>query len=92
MSLKRTAVAIVPFVLLVLVAPACSVAQEESVNPEINKRFKKPDVPYFVKRFEREGREVYDGREKILAACGPITELLTTSMSVNSPDIDNATP
>ena len=37
---------------------------------EINKRFKKPDVPYFVKRFEREEREVYAGREKIVAACG----------------------
>ena len=45
------------------------VAQEKSVRPGINKSFKKPNVVQFVERFEREGREVYDHREEIVAAC-----------------------
>jgi ubiquinone/menaquinone biosynthesis C-methylase UbiE len=45
------------------------VAQEKSVRPGINKSFEKPDVEQFVERFEREGREVYDHREEIIAAC-----------------------
>ncbi|MBP90618.1 MAG: hypothetical protein CMJ64_28565 [Planctomycetaceae bacterium] len=44
-------------------------AQEKSVRPGINKSFEKPDVTKFVERFEREGREVYDHREEIIAAC-----------------------
>lgn len=44
-------------------------AQEKSVRPGINKSFQKPDVTQFVERFEREGREVYDHREEIIAAC-----------------------
>ncbi|MCA9146075.1 MAG: methyltransferase domain-containing protein [Planctomycetaceae bacterium] len=44
-------------------------AQEKSVNPEINKSFVKPDVAAFVERFESEGREVYDHREEIIEAC-----------------------
>ena len=43
-------------------------AQEESVRPGINKSFEKPDVPLFVERFEREGRDVYDRRNEIVAA------------------------
>ena len=45
------------------------VAQEKSVRPGVNDSFQNPDVSKFVERFEREGREVYDGREKIIAAC-----------------------
>ena len=41
-------------------------AQEKSVKPGINDSFKNPDVSSFVERFEREGREVYDFREKII--------------------------
>lgn len=44
-------------------------AQEKSVRPGINASFEKPDVANFVERFEREGREVYDHREEIIAAC-----------------------
>ena len=46
-----------------------SVAQEKSVRPGINKSFEEPDVTQFVERFEREGREVFDHREEIIAAC-----------------------
>ena len=45
-------------------------AQEKSVNPEINKSFKNPDVDTFVGRFEREGRDAYDHRHEIVKACG----------------------
>ncbi len=41
-------------------------AQKESVKPGINDSFKEPKVEQFVERFEREGREVYDHRQKII--------------------------
>ncbi|MEZ6113537.1 MAG: class I SAM-dependent methyltransferase [Pirellulaceae bacterium] len=46
-----------------------AVAQEKSVNPGINDSFQAPNVSSFVERFEKEGREVYDRREAIVAAC-----------------------
>lgn len=48
---------------------ATSSAQDESVRPGINDSFQNPDVPQYVERFESEGREVYDQREKIIEAC-----------------------
>jgi predicted methyltransferase len=48
-------------------APA--VAQEKSVNPGINKQFVHPNVPEFIDRFEKEGRDAFDNREKIVKAC-----------------------
>lgn len=48
---------------------ASSSAQEESVRPGINDSFQNPDVPQYVERFESEGREVYDQRDKIIEAC-----------------------
>lgn len=44
-------------------------AQETSVKPGINDTFENPDVGQFVERFEKEGREVYDQRERIVEAC-----------------------
>ncbi len=44
--------------------------KEISVNPGFNKPFEAPKVAEFVERFEREGREIYDKREEIAAACG----------------------
>jgi len=43
--------------------------RELSINPGINNSFLQPDVGNFVERFEREGREVYDNRNLIVAAC-----------------------
>ncbi len=43
-------------------------AQEKSVNPGINESFQNPSVKKFVERFEKEGRSVYDNREKIIEA------------------------
>lgn len=45
-------------------------ASEQSVKPGINTEYLKPDlnVSNWVERFEKEGREIYDHREKIIAA------------------------
>ncbi len=40
-----------------------------SVKPGINDPFADPNVGEFVERFEKEGREVYDQREKIVESC-----------------------
>jgi len=45
-------------------------AQKKSVRPGINDHFKNPNVASFVERFEREGREVYDLRHKIVELAG----------------------
>lgn len=45
-------------------------AQEKSVNPGINKSFQDPSVGSFEKRFEKEGREVYDQRQTIIKELG----------------------
>jgi predicted methyltransferase len=44
--------------------------QEQSVKPGINTEYLKPDLnpAQWVERFEREGREIYDHREAIVAA------------------------
>jgi predicted methyltransferase len=45
------------------------VAQEKSVAPGINKSFQNPDVAEFEGRFEKEGRDAFDHRHQIVAAC-----------------------
>ena len=66
---------IVKQIMITVMAVVCCVyspdlvGQEKSVRPGINKSFEKPDVAQFVERFEREGREVYDHREQIIATC-----------------------
>src|SRR5258708_3223015 len=47
-----------------------SLPTEQSVKPGINGEYLKPDldVADWVERFEREGREIYDQREAIVAA------------------------
>lgn len=42
-------------------------AQEESIRPGINKNFENADVQKYLQRFEREGREVFDRRDEIVA-------------------------
>ncbi len=54
---------------LILLCGGVGTAQEKSVRPGINDAFQNPDVSHFVERFEREGREVYDQRERIITAC-----------------------
>jgi ubiquinone/menaquinone biosynthesis C-methylase UbiE len=59
---------IIAAVMLVLPVPA-SLAQEKSVRPGVNKSFEDPNPAEFVDRFEREGREIFDERAAIVAAC-----------------------
>lgn len=56
---------------LLLLAAAAAVlpGQEKSVAPGINKKFEDPDIPTFLEAFEKEGREIYDKRQEIVAAC-----------------------
>ncbi len=54
--------------ILVLLSTTWAFAQEKSVNPDINKSFKNADVPNYIKRFEREGRDVYDHRDEVVDA------------------------
>jgi len=49
---------------------SAATAQEKSVRPGVNKSYEKPGVDQFITKFEREGREVFDQREKIVKACG----------------------
>ncbi|MDH5651660.1 MAG: methyltransferase domain-containing protein [Gammaproteobacteria bacterium] len=42
-------------------------AVEQSVSPGINRHYENPDFDLWVRRFESEGREVYDLREEIVA-------------------------
>jgi ubiquinone/menaquinone biosynthesis C-methylase UbiE len=54
-------------------APSGSASEAvASVKPGINAEYLKPDlnVSNWVERFEKEGREIYDHREKIIAAVG----------------------
>ena len=58
------------FAALAVASTSLLYAQERSVKPGINERFEKPNVPEFVERFEREGRDVFDRRKEIVAALG----------------------
>lgn len=61
-------------IVLILVVAAgllgipCVEAQQASVKQGINDTFKNPEPKQFLNRFEKEGREVFDKREQILAA------------------------
>lgn len=55
--------------LTLLWMPAALPAQDKSVAPGINKPFQKPDVGEFQGKFEKEGREAFDHRDKIVEAC-----------------------
>jgi ubiquinone/menaquinone biosynthesis C-methylase UbiE len=57
---------LLPILLLLLAQPLF--AQEKSVNPGINKTFESPNVPEFIERFEKEGRDAFDHRKDIVAA------------------------
>ena len=75
---RRTA-ALVSLLASLLFLVACQISRppssgaaltEASVKPGINTEYLKPDlnVSNWVERFEKEGREIYDGRQRIIAA------------------------
>jgi ubiquinone/menaquinone biosynthesis C-methylase UbiE len=55
-----------------LLACSCRTAPqppEQSVRPGVNDPYRRADVGAWVERFERQGREIYDRRREIVAAC-----------------------
>ena len=50
--------------------PACLYAQEQSVNPGINRRYEAPVWQQWVNAFENPGRELYEQRQAIAGAVG----------------------
>lgn len=56
-------------VLLTITAAPPLSAQEQSINPGINRNYETPDIKQSIGRFEREGRDIYDLRDKIVEAC-----------------------
>ncbi|MBX3440531.1 MAG: methyltransferase domain-containing protein [Planctomycetaceae bacterium] len=56
-------------IILLVSAVSAAMAQDKSVNPGINKTFENPEVGEFVERFETEGRDAFDHRHEIVAAC-----------------------
>lgn len=47
---------------------ATAAADEQNVNPDINKRYQDPEFSVWEQRFERPGRDVFDHRFEIVAA------------------------
>ena len=64
--MKRLAI----FAVVFLIHPALLHAQEQSVNPGINKTYEHPSIPDSIQRFESNGRDVYDHRNEIVEAIG----------------------
>lgn len=67
--MRRNCTSPIFHVIIILLIPTIAFGQEESVKPGINKNFENPDVEAWIKRFERNGRDVYDKRNEILKAC-----------------------
>ena len=65
---SRVCSALVGFLLLVGACPAG--CQEKSVRPGINDQYRKADLARELKRLETEGREAFQFRREIVAACG----------------------
>jgi predicted methyltransferase len=58
---------------MIVVAANCalsslSLAQDQSVNPGVNKQFENPTATEFIGRFERDGRDPYDHRFQVIEA------------------------
>ena len=59
----------IPYLVVLLIACGWMgplLGQEKSVKPGINDSFKDPSVSKYEKRFETEGREIYDKRQAII--------------------------
>ena len=55
--------------LTLLLAVSTADAQQQSVKPGINSSYDKADIEQSVRRFEGEGREIFQHREAIVEAC-----------------------
>ena len=56
------------FAATLLLVPTLLQAQEQSINPGINKNYEPPDLADSIQRFESNGRDVFDHRQEIVAA------------------------
>ena len=67
------AVSLLVVLLASLLLPACAEAPPRDAPTvdvsELNEEFRNPDVDTWVERFEREGREVWDHRDRIVREC-----------------------
>lgn len=63
-QVKRSLIVVGVFAMLSAIATT-AVAQEQSLKPGINDKYKAPDVQKSVKSFEGESREIYAKREQI---------------------------
>ena len=70
--MKRTIIYLLRILLILLLSSLPAYAQQAAVNDSINAPFKAKNlnVQVWVKRFEVEGREVYDYRNQIVNAIG----------------------
>lgn len=66
---KKLAIGRFTTAMVLLLTTATLNGQDQSVAPGINKPFQKPDVGEFQGKFEKEGREAFDHRDKIVEAC-----------------------
>ena len=64
---RRSGFALVMLVLLL--SFSSTQAGEPSVRPGVNRQYENPDWQQWVNTYERSGREVYDKRHAIVAAC-----------------------
>lgn len=66
--------------------PATAIPPERSVAPGINAEYLKPDldVDQWVERFEKEGREIYDQRDRIVDATGVKPGLVVADIGAGS--------
>ncbi len=62
--------AILKIILLMLLAMATGHADEQNVNPGINRHYQDASFERWVRTFERPGREVYDKRHDVVSALG----------------------
>ncbi|MCC6353763.1 MAG: methyltransferase domain-containing protein [Verrucomicrobiae bacterium] len=60
---------LVALVLLAITRAIPLDAQDQSVNPGINKTYENPKIDESIHRFEREGRDIYDLRDRVIDAC-----------------------
>ena len=66
--IRRTPVRL-GFVLAICFTAQVVRSQDASVKPGINSPFESPDPAQWEERFEREGREIYEKRAELVAAC-----------------------
>lgn len=58
------------FLGLIALPVSLAFARQDGASPQINQPYANPNIQEWVKRFESEGRDIYDKRNEIVAASG----------------------